>query len=278
MRTFSNARDMLARWMTRTPGPRERHPNAGWFGPRTVGQGQGRAGIGPAGHHHDRLLRPRQRGRPFRAVPLNTCPPFDLPQGGRVDPPRAGGKPARSSPRKRAAECPEMLGQAPAMQDVFRAIGRLSQNHVTVPHHRRRWLGQRAGGARAASTRRVPRPFVAINTAAIPRDLLEASSSVTSAVPSPARRPASRSLRAGRRRHALPRRIGDMPFELQTLACACSPTANYYRVGGHSPAAMCASLRPLTRTSRPRPPRTRSARSVSPPQRHPPALAPARRH
>ncbi|NBR97974.1 MAG: response regulator, partial [Betaproteobacteria bacterium] len=69
---------------------------------------------------------------------------------------------------------PEMLGQAPAMQEVFRAIGRLSQSHATVLI-----TGESGSGkelvARALH-RHSPRsgkPFIAINTAAIPRDLLE---------------------------------------------------------------------------------------------------------
>ena len=72
------------------------------------------------------------------------------------------------------ASMPEMLGQAPAMQDVFRAIGRLSQSHVTVLI-----TGESGSGkelvARALH-RHSPRaqgPFVALNTAAIPKDLLE---------------------------------------------------------------------------------------------------------
>ena len=71
-------------------------------------------------------------------------------------------------------EVPEMLGQAPAMQEVFRAIGRLSQSHATVLI-----TGESGSGkelvARALHRHspRSSRPFIAINTAAIPRDLLE---------------------------------------------------------------------------------------------------------
>ncbi len=75
---------------------------------------------------------------------------------------------------ERMSQVPEMLGQAPAMQDVFRAIGRLSQSNVTVLI-----TGESGSGkelvARALH-RHSPRasgPFVAINTAAIPKDLLE---------------------------------------------------------------------------------------------------------
>jgi two-component system nitrogen regulation response regulator GlnG len=71
---------------------------------------------------------------------------------------------------------PEMLGQAPAMQDVFRAIGRLSQSNVTVMI-----TGESGSGkelvARALHkhSQRADGPFVAINTAAIPKDLLDSS-------------------------------------------------------------------------------------------------------
>ena len=75
---------------------------------------------------------------------------------------------------ERPVEAPEILGQAPAMQDVFRAIGRLSQSQVTVLV-----TGESGSGkelvARALH-KHSPRgsgPFVAINTAAIPKDLLE---------------------------------------------------------------------------------------------------------
>src|SRR5690606_8610050 len=75
---------------------------------------------------------------------------------------------------ERLSAVPEMLGQAPAMQDVFRAIGRLSQSQVTVLI-----TGESGSGkelvARALHKHspRASGPFVAINTAAIPKDLLE---------------------------------------------------------------------------------------------------------
>ena len=78
------------------------------------------------------------------------------------------------SVEERFAELPEMLGHASAMQDVFRGIGRLSQSHVTVLI-----TGESGSGkelvARALHKHspRAGGPFVAINTAAIPKDLLE---------------------------------------------------------------------------------------------------------
>ena len=69
---------------------------------------------------------------------------------------------------------PEILGQAPAMQEVFRAIGRLALSHATVLI-----TGESGSGkelvARALHRHspRADKPFIAINTAAIPKDLLE---------------------------------------------------------------------------------------------------------
>ena len=114
---------------------------------------------------------------------------------------------------ERMGEMPEMLGQAPAMQDVFRAIGRLSQSQVTVLI-----TGESGSGkelvARALHkhSARANGPFVAINTAAIPKDLLEselfghergAFTGAISTQPGVHRRanPAPGPLRAGRRRH-----------------------------------------------------------------------------
>ncbi|MET0731536.1 MAG: response regulator, partial [Casimicrobiaceae bacterium] len=88
---------------------------------------------------------------------------------------RAGTEtPATTPAAAGGAETPEILGQAPAMQEVFRAIGRLSQSNATVLI-----TGESGSGkelvARALH-RHSPRaagPFIAINTAAIPKDLLE---------------------------------------------------------------------------------------------------------
>ena len=106
------------------------------------------------------------------------------------------------------AQVPEILGQAPAMQDVFRAIGRLSQSIVTVLITGESGSGKElVANALHKHSPRASGPFVAINTAAIPKDLLESR-----AVRPRARRlhrradDAARPLRAGRRRHAVPRR------------------------------------------------------------------------
>jgi two-component system nitrogen regulation response regulator GlnG len=132
-------------------------------------------------------------------------------------------------------ETPEMLGQAPAMQDVFRAIGRLSQSNVTVMI-----TGESGSGkelvARALHKHslRANGSFVAINTAAIPKDLLESElfgherGAFTGA----------QTMRRGRFEQAeggtlFLDEIGDMPFDLQTRLLRVLSDGNYYRVGGH---------------------------------------------
>jgi len=135
------------------------------------------------------------------------------------------------------AEVPEMLGQAPAMQEVFRAIGRLSQSVVTVLI-----TGESGSGKELvahALHRHSPRaggPFVAINTAAIPKDLLESElfgherGAFTGA----------QTTRRGRFEQAdggtlFLDEIGDMPFELQTRLLRVLSDGQFYRVGGHNP-------------------------------------------
>ena len=130
----------------------------------------------------------------------------------------------------------EMLGQAPAMQDVFRAIGRLSQSLVTV------LITGESGSGKELVARALHKhspcaegPFVAINTAAIPRDLLESElfgherGAFTGA----------HSLRRGRFEQAeggtlFLDEIGDMPTDLQTRLLRVLSDGHFYRVGGHS--------------------------------------------
>ncbi|MBK7684845.1 MAG: nitrogen regulation protein NR(I) [Rhodocyclaceae bacterium] len=132
---------------------------------------------------------------------------------------------------------PEILGQGAAMQEVFRAIGRLSQSHATVLIN-----GESGSGKELvahALHRHSPRknmPFIAINTAAIPRDLLESElfghekGAFTGAA----------SARRGRFEQAeggtlFLDEIGDMPAELQTRLLRVLSDGHYYRVGGHQP-------------------------------------------
>ena len=132
---------------------------------------------------------------------------------------------------------PEILGQAPAMQEVFRAIGRLSQSNATVMI-----TGESGSGKELVAhavhrhSSRSDKPFIAINTAAIPRDLLESElfgherGAFTGAA----------AQRRGRFEQAeggtlFLDEIGDMPPELQTRLLRVLSDGNYYRVGGHSP-------------------------------------------
>jgi len=71
-------------------------------------------------------------------------------------------------------ETPEIIGQAPAMQEVFRAIGRLSRSHATVLINGESGSGKElVASALHRHSPRADKPFIAINTAAIPKDLLE---------------------------------------------------------------------------------------------------------
>jgi len=132
---------------------------------------------------------------------------------------------------------PEILGQAAAMQEVFRAIGRLSQSQATVLI-----TGESGSGkelvARALHRHspRASREFVAINTAAIPKDLLESElfgherGAFTGAA----------ALRRGRFEQAdggtlFLDEIGDMPADLQTRLLRVLSDGHFYRVGGHQP-------------------------------------------
>jgi two-component system nitrogen regulation response regulator GlnG len=136
-----------------------------------------------------------------------------------------------------AETVPEILGQAPAMQEVFRAIGRLALSQATVLI-----TGESGSGkelvARALHRHspRSEKPFIAINTAAIPRDLLESElfgherGAFTGA----------QAQRRGRFEQAeagtlFLDEIGDMPMELQTRLLRVLSDGHYYRVGGHQP-------------------------------------------
>jgi two-component system nitrogen regulation response regulator GlnG len=134
-------------------------------------------------------------------------------------------------------EVPEILGQAPAMQEVFRAIGRLSQSNVTVLITGESGSGKEvvARALHKHSTRSA-RPFIALNMAAIPRDLLESElfgherGAFTGA----------QAMRRGRFEQAeggtlFLDEIGDMPAELQTRLLRVLSDGFYYRVGGHEP-------------------------------------------
>jgi two-component system, NtrC family, nitrogen regulation response regulator GlnG len=138
---------------------------------------------------------------------------------------------------ERVAEAPEMLGQAPAMQDMFRAIGRLSHSAATVLITGESGTGKEL--VARALHRHSPRangPFIALNTAAIPKDLLESElfgherGAFTGA----------QAMRQGRFEQAengtlFLDEIGDMPFDLQTRLLRVLSDGQFYRVGGHNP-------------------------------------------
>lgn len=146
------------------------------------------------------------------------------------------------------AETPEILGQAPAMQDVFRAIGRLSQSNVTVLITGESGTGKElVARALHKHSPRSTQPFIALNTAAIPKDLLESElfgherGAFTGA----------QTTRRGRFEQAengtlFLDEIGDMPFDLQTRLLRVLSDGHFYRVGGHQP--MKANVRVIAAT------------------------------
>ncbi|MBS0321845.1 MAG: nitrogen regulation protein NR(I) [Proteobacteria bacterium] len=147
-----------------------------------------------------------------------------------------------------AAEEPEIHGHAPAMQEVFRAIGRLSQSSATVLITGESGTGKEL--VARALHRHSPRAagtFVAINTAAIPKDLLESElfgherGAFTGA----------QAMRRGRFEQAeggtlFLDEIGDMPADLQVRLLRVLADGEYYRVGGHAP--MKANVRIIAAT------------------------------
>jgi two-component system nitrogen regulation response regulator GlnG len=132
---------------------------------------------------------------------------------------------------------PEILGQAPAMQEVFRAIGRLAQSHATVLITGESGTGKElVASALHRHSPRASKPFIAINTAAIPKDLLESElfgherGAFTGA----------QTMRRGRFEQAdggslFLDEIGDMPADLQTRLLRVLSDGQFYRVGGHQP-------------------------------------------
>ncbi|MDH5263373.1 MAG: nitrogen regulation protein NR(I) [Betaproteobacteria bacterium] len=134
-------------------------------------------------------------------------------------------------------DTPEILGQAGAMQDVFRAIGRLSQSHATVLITGESGTGKElVARALHRHSPRAAKAFIAINTAAIPKDLLESElfgherGAFTGA----------QAMRRGRFEQAesgtlFLDEIGDMPPELQTRLLRVLSDGQFYRVGGHTP-------------------------------------------
>ena len=136
-----------------------------------------------------------------------------------------------------AEASPEILGQAASMQEVFRAIGRLTQSHATVLINGEFGTGKElVARALHRHSPRGPKPFIAINTAAIPKELLESElfgherGAFTGA----------QGMRRGRFEQAeggtlFLDEIGDMPADLQTRLLRVLSDGHFYRVGGHQP-------------------------------------------
>jgi two-component system nitrogen regulation response regulator GlnG len=131
----------------------------------------------------------------------------------------------------------EIIGEAPAMQEVFRAIGRLARSKITVLINGESGTGKElVARALHRHSPRAKQPFIALNMAAIPRDLLESElfgherGAFTGA----------QSRRIGRFEQAdggtlFLDEIGDMPSELQTRLLRVLAEGEFYRVGGHMP-------------------------------------------
>jgi len=132
---------------------------------------------------------------------------------------------------------PEIIGEAPAMQEVFRAIGRLSRSNITVLINGESGTGKElVAGSLHRHSPRADHPFIALNMAAIPRDLMESElfghekGAFTGA----------HQLRRGRFEQAnggtlFLDEIGDMPAELQTRLLRVLADGEFYRVGAHTP-------------------------------------------
>jgi two-component system nitrogen regulation response regulator GlnG len=173
------------------------------------------------------------RGGAFEYLPK----PFDIDHAVALIRRASADVPATTAPASGAADAAEMLGQAPAMQEVFRAIGRLSHSHATVLVTGESGTGKElVARALHRHSPRAAAPFVAINTAAIPKDLLESElfgherGAFTGA----------QSARRGRFEQAeggtlFLDEIGDMPPDLQVRLLRVLSDSEYYRVGGHAP-------------------------------------------
>lgn len=131
----------------------------------------------------------------------------------------------------------DIIGESPAMQEVFRAIGRLAQSHITVLINGESGTGKElVAHALHRHSPRAKKPFIALNMAAIPKDLIETElfghekGAFTGA----------NTQRQGRFEQTnggtlFLDEIGDMPFETQTRLLRVLAEGEFYRVGGHMP-------------------------------------------
>ncbi|CAD5375339.1 fused DNA-binding response regulator in two-component regulatory system with GlnL: response regulator; sigma54 interaction protein [Pseudomonas sp. OF001] len=143
---------------------------------------------------------------------------------------------ALATPDEQAAT-PEIIGEAAAMQEVFRAIGRLSHSNITVLINGESGTGKElVAHALHRHSPRANAPFIALNMAAIPKDLMESElfghekGAFTGAA----------AQRRGRFEQAdggtlFLDEIGDMPADTQTRLLRVLADGEFYRVGGHTP-------------------------------------------
>lgn len=130
-----------------------------------------------------------------------------------------------------------IIGEAPAMQEVFRAIGRLSRSSISVLINGESGTGKElVAHALHMHSPRTKQPFIPLNMAAIPKDLIESElfghekGAFTGA----------NAVRHGRFEQAhngtlFLDEIGDMPLDIQTRLLRVLSDGQFYRVGGHSP-------------------------------------------
>lgn len=140
-------------------------------------------------------------------------------------------------PEQAPLEPTEIIGEAPAMQEVFRAIGRLSQSNITVLINGESGTGKElVAQALHRHSPRATKPFIALNMAAIPKDLMESElfghekGAFTGA--SAQRRGRFEQANGGT---LFLDEIGDMPADTQTRLLRVLADGEFYRVGGHTP-------------------------------------------
>ena len=134
-------------------------------------------------------------------------------------------------------EATDMIGKAPAMQEVFRAIGRLSQSNINVLINGESGTGKEL--VAKALHRHSPRkdnPFIALNMAAIPKDLVESElfGHEKGAFTGASQQRVGRFEQASGGTLFLDE-IGDMPSDIQTRLLRVLADGEFYRVGGHTP-------------------------------------------
>ncbi|MGL4251726.1 MAG: nitrogen regulation protein NR(I) [Aeromonas sp.] len=143
----------------------------------------------------------------------------------------------RKARQPEATTTPEIIGEAPAMQEVFRAIGRLSRSSISVLINGQSGTGKElVAHALHKHSPRAHKNFIALNMAAIPKDLIESElfghekGAFTGA----------NNIRHGRFEQAdggtlFLDEIGDMPLDVQTRLLRVLADGQFYRVGGHQP-------------------------------------------